>query len=246
VVRANGTVADRNEQQTRVEFDAVAEVLAVNSVFKPTRVRYTVERFETSNGEQSTSALAAGTVIEVTFAESSEQSTVTVAGAPASEAVRKALHDAINLTVTDENEDAVFGTRTPRSVGASWAANIEPLRRQMEQGALEIPADGTQATVTLAGVVNRDPGGPLLDVRGRVDINNARLRSMPAGFTSMTLTMQMHMRSLLSSTDLDAIPSETESSMDMRGHGTGTVQGSAVELDMESHDERHATYVVLQ
>jgi hypothetical protein len=185
-------------------------------------------------------------VIEVGFADTSEQSTITIAGTPASEAVRKALHEAINLTVTDENEDAVFGTRTPRAVGASWPANIEPLRRQMEQGPLEIPADGTQATVTLAGVVNREPGSPLLDVRGTVDITNARLRSMPAGFTNMTLTMQMRMRSLMSSTDLDALPAETESSMDSRAHGSGTVQGAAIELEMESHNERRATYVVVQ
>ncbi|MFO0561737.1 MAG: hypothetical protein U0269_27240 [Polyangiales bacterium] len=246
VVRANGAEQPRSEQQTHVEFDAVAEVLAVNSVSKPTRVRYTVERFTSSDGEQSSAVLAAGTTIEVAFAASSEESVISVAGSPASEAIRKALNDAINLTVSDENEDAVFGTRTPRAVGASWPANIEPLRRQMEQGPLEVPADGTQATVTLAGVVNREPGNPLLDVRGNVEINNARLRSMPAGFTSMTITMQMRMRSLFSSTDLEALPSETESSMDTRAHGSGTVQGASIELDIESHSERRATYVVVQ
>jgi hypothetical protein len=58
--------------------------------------------------------------------------------------------------------------------------------------------------------------------------------------------MQMRLRSLMSSTDLDALPAETESSMDSRAHGSGTVQGAAIELEMESHNERRATYVVVQ
>lgn len=245
VVRANGAVAERTEQRTHVEFNAVGEVLAVNSTSKPSRVRYTVERFEATNGERVTATLAAGALVEVTFGEDAEHSTVTVGSEPASEPIKKALNDAINLSVSDENEDSVFGTQTPRAVGASWPANIEPLRRHMADGPLEIPAEGMQATVTLTGVVQRESGGPFLDVRGAVDIPNARLRQMPPGFTSMTLAMQMHMRSLLSTTDLDALPVESESSMDSNARGSGTVNGMAIELEMQSHNERRATYAVV-
>jgi hypothetical protein len=246
VVHANGSVASREEQQTRVEFAALAEVLAVNSVFKPTRVRYTVERFETSDGTQSTRVLAAGTVIEVNRSASREQSTVTIAGTSASEAIREALGEAINLSVNDVSEDAVFGTRAPRALGTSWDVNFEALRTEMEQGPLEIPPDRIQGTVTLADVVNRDHNDPLLDVRSRVNINGARLRSVPEVFSSMALTIQMHVRLLISARDLDAPPAQIERTIDMRGHGAGTMQGTPIEIDTETHSERRETYVVVQ
>jgi hypothetical protein len=62
----------------------------------------------------------------------------------------------------------------------------------------------------------------------------------------MALTIQMHVRLLLSARDLDAPPAQIERTIDIRGHGAGTIQEMPVEIDTETHSERRATYVVVQ
>jgi hypothetical protein len=241
----NGAETTVDERRTRVEFNALSEVLAVNSVFKPTRLRYTVERFEATAGQEQTASLEAGTVVEVSLAEESAATTITVAGVAVSEPVRKAFDAVISLTVSLETDDSVFGTAQPRAIGATWAASVEPLRQRMGEGPLEIPSDGMSASVTLFGVVEREAGQPLLDVRGEATIARARLRQVPEGFTSMTLDMQMRMRSLLPVHSPDAPPVLSESSMDSTARGEGSVQGATIALDMRSHSERHSTFVTL-
>ncbi len=243
--RINGVDSPAEESSTRVALEAVSEVLALNEVSKPTRLRYTVERFEATAGQEQTASLEPGTVVEVSLAEESSATTITVAGVAVSEPVRKALEAVINLTVSQQTDDSVFGTARPRAVGAMWAANIEPLRQQMGEGALEIPADGMTASVTLFGVVEREPGQPLLDVRGEATVARARLRQVPEGFTSMTLDLQMRMRSLLPVQSPDAPPVLSESSMDSTARGDGVVRGATIALDMRSHSERHSTFVTL-
>lgn len=241
----NGAEPTVDERRTRVEFNAVSEVLAVNSVSKPTRLRYTVERFEATAGQEQTATIQAGTVIEVALAEESSATAITVAGVAVLEPVRKALDAVISLTVSQETDDSVFGTTQPRAVGATWAASVEPLRQRMGEGPLEIPSDGMSASVTLFGVVEREPGQPLLDVRGEANIARARLRQVPEGFTSMTLDMQMRMRSLLPVNSPDAPPVLSESSMDSTARGEGSVQGATITLDLRSHSARHSTFVAL-
>ncbi len=244
-VRIAGQEPQSEAHTTHVEFDAVVQVLAVNRAAKATRLRYTVERFEATRDQRPTASFAAGTEIDVMLGAEAAQTTITVREVAVEEEIRKALDEVINLTVSEETDDAVFGTAVPRAVGATWSANVEPLRQKMSQGSLDIPADGITATVTLFGLVQREPGAPMLDVRGQATVARARLRQVPAGFTSMTLDLQMRMRSLISATDLDAPPAITEGSTDSNAHGEGTVNGAPVVIDVRAHSERRATFTVL-
>jgi len=242
VTRMGGTQGDRTMTRRRTTIDCVAEILAVNRAGKATRLALTVASLQSESDQQTVASLGSDSRLELSLGAREDQTTITLGGQPVSREVRAAIKDVHSLSVDELTDDETFGTPQPRAVGASWPARVETLRTALEGTGMNIAADGIRATVTLADVNQREPGAPMMELRGEVTIERMSLAQLPPGFTSSTMNMRMRMEKVVSATNLEAPPVSEMSAMTSHAELSGTVNGQPVTIEMEMENERRTTF----
>jgi hypothetical protein len=129
VTTFHGQVVDTADATTAYDFDGIVEYLSVDADGRPVSLRYDVRSFTRRQGQLPAELLRPGQVLELTRGETLEASHIVVDAAPISEELRGALDDVLPLTLGTSEDDALFGSTTPRAIGERWPANVVELAR---------------------------------------------------------------------------------------------------------------------
>jgi hypothetical protein len=128
-----GQVVDTADATSSFALDAIAEVLRVDAAGDPEEVRYDVRSFVRRQGAVDVELIHAGQVLVVTRAETREGARVQLDAAPVSEELVHALEEVIPVTRGGPDDDALFGSATPRAAGEHWPADVVALVRGLTE-----------------------------------------------------------------------------------------------------------------
>lgn len=240
--RSGSSEIERQQSRRRTSLDCVQEVLAVNRVGKPTRIALTIAQLQSDSDDGSLASVPAGARLEVSLSAREAESTITIGGEPVAPPVRLAIKDVLSLTSDEVTDDEAFGTSLPRAVGATWPARVGALRSSLEETGMSVPEGAVRATVTLAGISQREPGAPLLLLTGDVSIEGMTLTQLPAGFSSSSMTTRMRMEKTVSASALDAPPVSEASVMESHAELRGEIDGRPVTITMSMRSEKRAAF----
>ncbi|MCP3905997.1 MAG: hypothetical protein GY715_20425 [Planctomycetes bacterium] len=183
------------ESKLHVDFEAEANVVAVNSLGRPIHVSYRVLKCEMTRDGNTTKIAAPGTTI-VAREDKGSQTVFEIDGRPVGKDARKALKMVAGLDNEQMTDDEMLGTERPRVIGESWPVNRAMMARKFQQqSANPISPDDIAGATTLAGVTTQN-GYPCLVLHSSITSENAvpGLNSVPPGFEledgSMTMTIQ--------------------------------------------------------
>lgn len=176
ITQAAIILEDKHEQRV-LHWDAVHTAVEVDAQGRVTRSRYEVKEL-TSNGHP----LVQG-VVEVTRAQKSKDSRVTVDGVPANKDVREALTSLLKLGLGGATDDQIFGTKTPQPIGAHWPIDAALAQADLREDT-GIEAASVGGDVWLEGTT-RVSGLDCLDVRAKISLDGVKVPIPNGGETEV-------------------------------------------------------------
>lgn len=181
-VLVRGTAVERSEEAVTVELTALVEVLEVDGAGRQRSMSYTIERLERSvDGQSLASVLDPGRVVTVLRGA---EPVVEIDGAPADPAIVEVLDVVLELD-EDRDDDLVFGSRVPRAVGESWAADPDAMRHTLPDVVARAAMHGT---VRVEDHVEAQ-GQPCLRLSGHLTIEGLEMPGLPPDASARS---QMH------------------------------------------------------
>lgn len=173
------TVED-NVARVTTRLSAIVSVLEVNAAGSRTHLRYEVESLEADDGSGPRPLLSRGTTVEVWPSEGDGEPRILVDGTPITDELRDAVSTVLTQRVSDDDDDAAFGTTSPRSVGESWSTHAEVFAAQLASNT-PFSADASsirgESTLRARQVVDGHDG---LVVAVDVTAEDARLEGLPS------------------------------------------------------------------
>lgn len=180
-VTVGGQAVESVDRTETVRLAAAVEILEVDENGKAVRLRYQVQSCERSGGGANETLLQQGQVIEVETAARRDDARVTIDGTPATDEQLEAIDSVLTLTRTAKNEDALFGSTTPRTVGDSWQPDFVAIAQDLATASpFRLDPSHMSGSVRL---VERRSEGPVagLVVQASVEATDANMNGLPPG-----------------------------------------------------------------
>ena len=180
-VTAGGQVLESVDRTTTVRLAAAVEILEVDEHGKAARLRYQVQSCERSGGGSNETLLRQGQVVEVATAANREDARVTIGGAPATDEQLDALDAVLTLTRSGKDEDALFGSTTPRAVGDSWQPDLAAIAEDLGTASpFRLDPSHMSGSVRLVERRNEGPVAGLV-VETSLEATDATMDGLPPG-----------------------------------------------------------------
>lgn len=180
-VTVSGQVVEDVDQTTTVRLAAAVQVLEVDANGKAVRLRYQVQSCERTKAGEVQPLLRHGQVVEVETAATRGEARMTIDGAPATDEQLEALDAVITLTRSAKNDDALFGSTTPRAAGETWQPDFAAIAESLSSASpFRLDAARMSGSVRLVERRNEGPV-PGLVVEAEVDAVDARMNGLPPG-----------------------------------------------------------------
>jgi len=192
LLTVNGEATQDDRVHLAIELVADVTIEAVNAAGKVTSSQYTV-RSCTTGGESPEPLLPAGSVLTVTAAESSEDGSIVLQGGQLTEDQLARLDLVINTHVSTRNDDDVFGSQEPRTVGSTWPIHGEVAAADLSRAAtLSITPEQISGSSTFVGLETID-GVPCQGVEAGMTAEGFTVGGLPAGSVTQGATLEMRM-----------------------------------------------------
>ena len=190
---APGQAPQTRQEDTTVRLQAIERVVTVDPRGKPLETEYTIERFESVDATGTHDVLHPGQVLDVVRGARGTEPQLTVGGAAADPAVRRALSVVATLTVDDTTDDDIFGSAQRQAIGATWPADGDVAQRELARTGQNATLTGQTTLVRRAA----SHGIDCLEFSSQLNgtINGAP--NLPAGIVFRSGSMRSTMRAVL-------------------------------------------------
>jgi hypothetical protein len=175
------------QEEISVEFEAMAEVLDVDTSGEPVRLALTVSKFTKAENGATSELLKSGSVVLV---DGGAQAPASLKGGQISDEARSAF----NVIYSPHKpgaatDDDVFGTNEPKAFGESWPINAELASEDLKKSGIQISPEHLKGKTEL---VSKDRVGEAdcLKVRAELMASGVAMKDLPAGATLDEGTMQ--------------------------------------------------------
>jgi hypothetical protein len=216
-----------------VDLEAVREVVAVDTLGRPTEELYTLARCTRAGKNGSPKVLLPpGSVLTASLALDGT-TRLELRGARLPRKARKALEAVIELA-GGASRDALFATTVPHRLGESWSVQPDILAEELErQGATVSPSDIAGRATLVA--LRRVDGIEVLEVRGQVEGRNITVPGQTPG-QSPPATVRMSFSGLYP-TDPNRPPSRERIETEIHGAVEGGDAESGVAGSLGLHEK---------
>ena len=158
----SGAVSRTTENIQDVRLKAVQEVLEVDSMKRPCKVRLVIDTLVLKSNDKEAELLAKGTKVLATAGK--EGTVFEVDGKPVGKEVDQGLSLLLSVDGNSKRptDDEMFGSKTRRRVGEHWPVNGPNLAASLRVKGMDIRNEDVAGTITLKEVVKDGRGVSLL------------------------------------------------------------------------------------
>jgi hypothetical protein len=187
------TVEDTSHSTT-IALRSVIEIVEVSTEGRATVLRHVVEEAGLSMDGTPRPFVTAGQVIEIHTGATAEEAVVTLDGSPVGAELLESLRGVLTLSHGGADEDRLFGSSTPRSVGETWQPDLAAVATDLARATpfrLE-PAH-------MAGemrLLERRPGEGLV-IEGGITANELAMTNLPPAATLSATELRVGMGAVL-------------------------------------------------
>ncbi len=244
---SDGKVLKETKEELQAELAGVTEPLEVSPHGKIQKVKFTVEKFSVQmDAGAAQEALQAGAVISGALDEKGKPSFTANAGEISPEAL-KVLMIVFELTPdrpNDPNDDVVFATNQPRTVGSEWEVNKAEMIKSMPA---DIPFKLTENQISgrvKFPSVKQTAGQDECAVQAEVTMKPTEMTGMPPGFQLAGINLVIGVNGLIPVDEKTVMPfGKASFRMNINGH-MDTPNGKVVMEMSESRDKEYKSQLV--
>jgi hypothetical protein len=195
-VTVDGQTVDNEVEAIDITLVAEMVIREVNAQGKATRTELTVRQC-TSDTFASHELLPQGSVIVVTAAPPPAAGAITLVGGTLTEEQEERLDLVLSTSVSQINDDDVFGSDEPRAVGESWSIDSELAARALSKiDKLTFTADALSGGTLFTGIDTVD-GVPCQRVEATMRAQRFDLSGLPESAVVESASVEMQMNAAL-------------------------------------------------
>ena len=228
-------VLKKDKEERSVEMESEATVLAVDAKGRPTKESHTIVKL--LQGAKKEPVLAAGT--KVVASRPGKKTEFEIGGAPAPDAVAKALDLAVEISSGGPTDDEIFGTTERKKVGDRWPLNealaLKDANEELGDAGLSVAS--VQGATTLQKVTKSD-GVDVLHLAGNMIAKMSPAAKGP--FTAADATMNATFTGAIP-VDLTKTVREEGATMTMVIKASGKPNPEGPTVQMSGNMKRSAT-----
>lgn len=244
---SDGKVLKETKENLQADLAGVSEPLAVSPQGKLQKVQFTVEKFSVQvDAGAAEEPVKAGTVISGALNEKGKPSFTSSAG-EISPAALKVLLIAYELRTdrsNDLNDDIIFGTTQPRTVGSTWDLNKAELLKSMpEDLKFKLTADAISGRVKFPSVTQTAGQDECL-VQTDITMKPTEMQGLPPGFKIAEMELIVGMSGMVPVHEKAVIPFNKASFLMKMSGSMDTPSGPIVMEMTESRDKESKSQLV--
>lgn len=242
-VEVSGRPPVNRDERLRVQLRAVERITAVNAAGRQVGSELTIERFVSDDAGGEHVLLRPGQVLTVVRGERGAEPRVTVGGRPVERPVRDALAVVMSLSISETNDDDVFGTAQRQPVGASWPINSAVAQADLEREAHVTSRLTGQTRINALTTVQRQP---CLDVTIEMSGTVTAMQNLPPRASVRSGTMRMTMRGMLPVSPTAVTPQQSmEMTVEMVVDLPPNAPGDHNQIQITVHETKSGTVTPL-
>lgn len=152
-VNRNGVISFEHEVHLSLQFFALQSIHRVGPMGGAVEADYVIERFTSDRGGGPTWLAQPGQTLRVIAGEGSSEPVILLDGQPCSPSIREVAVWVVAVSDRSGNDDLMYGTNTPQSIGSTWAINSRALADSWQRtGRRSVSPPNVTGHVSLRGV----------------------------------------------------------------------------------------------
>lgn len=173
-------LVEESSHTTSITLTSTVEIVEVTAEGRAALLRHTVEAASLAVDGAPAPFVQPGQVIEVRTGATADEAVVSIDGSPASTELREALRSVLTLSHGGADEDRLFGSTSPRSVGERWQPDLAAIAADLARATpFRVDAARMSGEMTL---LEHRPGEGLV-IEGAIVASDAQMTELPPGAT---------------------------------------------------------------